>query len=220
MRSRRRQEEPDAAAAAKLRLRELIEREAEARAAELQRTLAIARAESTSLLAQEERRLAEQRREEFAQRERRATAEFSERLLGLQKQIDEKLSGWAADLERAQQTLTDEIGRLEQRHRQMLAEVENRVAAEAERLTAESQQQHALLVRLREELEKAVKEALESATGELELAANERRRALHEVNDRLRTRERQLTEQIEREQTEAARQLETMFADTERRQLE
>jgi hypothetical protein len=220
MRSRRRQEEPDELAAAERRLRELIEQEAEARAAELQRTLAIARAESTSLLAQEERRLAEQRREEFAQRERRATAEFSERLLALQKRIDEKLSGWATDLERAQQTLTDEIGRLEQRHRQLLADVEARIAAEAERLTAESQQQHTLLVRLREDLEKAVKEALESATGELELAANERRRALHEVNDRLRTRERQLTEQIEREQTEAARQLESMFADTERRQLE
>jgi len=220
VRSRRRQEQPDPVAAAELRLRQFVEQEAEERAEELQRTLALARAESTSLLAQEERRLAEQRRREFAERERQAVAEFSERLLALQKQVEEKLAGWSADLERAQQTITDEIGRLEHRHRQTLAEVEARIAADAERLTAESQQQHALLARLREELERAVKEALESATEELELAANDRRRALHEVNDRLRLRERQLTEQIEREQTEAARQIESMFADVERRQLE
>jgi hypothetical protein len=219
MRSRRKQEEPDPTAA-ELRLHRLIEREAEARAEELQRTLAIARAESTSLLAQEERRLAEARRREFADREQRAAGEFSQRLVELQKRIEERLAGWAADLERTQQKLTDEIAKLEQRHRQTLADVEARIAADAERLTAESQQQHALLVRLREELERAVKDALESATSELELAANERRRALHEVNDRLRRRERELSEQVEREQTEASRQLEAMFADVERRQLE
>jgi hypothetical protein len=220
MRSRRKEESPDPVAAAESRLRQFVERETEARAEELQRTLTIARAESASLLAQTERQLAEQRRGEFAERERRATAQFSERLLELQKQVDERIMSWASDLERAQQTLTDAIARLEQRHRQLLADVEGRITADAERLTAESQQQHTLLVRLREELEKEVKEALESAQGELELAANERRRALHEVNDRLRTRERQLTEQIEREQTEAARNLEAMFADVERRQLE
>jgi hypothetical protein len=219
VRARRRQEEPEPTAVEQ-RLRELIEHEAEARAEELQRTLAIARAESASLLAQEERRLAEQRRHEFADRERQAADEFAQRLVQLQQGVEERLAGWAADLERAQQTLTEEIARLEQRQRQQLAEVEARLAADSERLLGESQQQHALLVRLREELEKAVKEALESASGELELAANERRRALHEVNDRLRRRERELSEQIEREQTEAARNLEAMFADVERRQLE
>jgi hypothetical protein len=116
--------------------------------------------------------------------------------------------------------MTDETARLEQRLRQVLGDVQARIAADAERLTAESQQQQTLLIRLREELEKQVKEALDAAAGELELAANERRRALHEVNDRLRTRERQLTEQIEREQTEAARRLKSMFADVERRVLE
>ena len=220
MRARRRSHEEPEPSAAELRLHQLIEREAEERAQELQRTLAIARAESTSLLAQEERRLAEERRKEFVDRERRAASELSLRLVELQKRVEERLSGWAADLERAQQTLTDEIARIEQRQRQSLVEVEARIAADAERLTAESQQQHALLGRLREELERAVKDALESATSDLELAANDRRRALHEVNDRLRKRERELTEQIEREQVEAARQLEAMFADVERRQLE
>jgi hypothetical protein len=216
---RRRLEEPEPSAAER-RLDELIAREAEERAQELQRTLAIARAESTSLLAQEERRLAEERRSEFLEREREATAAFSQRLLELQKGVEERLAGWAADLERAQQTITDEIGRIEQRHKQTLVDVEARIAADAERLTAESQQQHTLLVRLREELEREVKEALEQAKADLELAANDRRRALHEVNERLRKRERELTDQIEREQVEAQRQLAAMFADVERRQLE
>jgi hypothetical protein len=220
VRSRRREEQPDPIGVAEARLREFVEREAQARHEELQRALAIARAESTSLLAQEERRLAEARRHEFAERERRATAQFSERLFEVQKQVEERITSWAGDLERAQQTLIDETARLEQRLRQHLADVEARIVADGERLTTESQQQHTLLNRLREELEKEVKEALEQATADLELAANERRRALHEVNDRLRTRERQLTEQIEREQTEAARRLEAMFADVERRVLE
>ena len=97
MRPRRKQAEPDPTAA-ELRLRELIAREAEARAEELQRTLAIARAESTSLLAHEERQLAEARRREFAERERRAAGEFSRRLVELQKRVEERLTGWAGDL--------------------------------------------------------------------------------------------------------------------------
>src|ERR687895_113062 len=46
---------------AEVRLREFVERESADRAAELERTLARARAESISLLAEEERRLAEER---------------------------------------------------------------------------------------------------------------------------------------------------------------
>ena len=53
----------DEAAQAERRLRELVERETAAHAAELERTLARARAESTSLLLDEERRIAEARRQ-------------------------------------------------------------------------------------------------------------------------------------------------------------
>jgi|SRR5581483_593416 len=219
MRSRRKEREIEPTDA-ELRLRELIEREAEERGVELQRTLAMARAESVSLLAQEERRLAEERRKEFAERERQAATEFSLRLIELQKRVEERLSGWAGDLERTQQTLTDEIAKLEHRQRQAIVEVEAKIVADAERLTGESQQQHSLLGRLRSELEKAVKDAMESVTSELELTANDRRRALHEVNERLRKRERAMTEQIEREQIEVTRRLESMFADVERRQIE
>src|SRR4029077_5082351 len=55
---------------AQSRLRTLVDREAEDRAAELERTLARARADSVSLLVEEERKLAEDHRREFAERER------------------------------------------------------------------------------------------------------------------------------------------------------
>jgi len=205
---------------AEQRLAALIEREAEERGAELQRTLAIARAESTALLAQEERRLAEERRREFAEREAAASAELSRRLIEMQQVVEERLNAWGADLERAQQTLTDEVTRLEQRRRQVVAELEARMTADAERIGSESQDQHAQVARLREELDRAAREALVSATNELEQHAAERRRALHEVAERLRRRERELSEQIEREQTEATRRVEAMFVDIERRQVE
>jgi hypothetical protein len=202
------------------RLQELVDHEVEERAAELQRTLAIARAESVSLLGQEERRLAEQRRREFSEREQRASAELAMRLVEAQKRVEERLVGWTSDLERVQHKMTDEIARLEQQQRQVMAKVEAKITADSERLLSESQQQHTLLSRLRSDLEKAAKDALETATSELELHANERRRALHEVSDRLRKRERELAEMIERDQTEAARNIETAFADIERRQIE
>src|ERR671935_722030 len=86
---------------AEQRIIALIEHEAAERAAELQRTLAIARAESSALLAQEERRLAEERRREFAERERQASAELSKSLIEVQKVVEERLNAWSADLERA-----------------------------------------------------------------------------------------------------------------------
>ena len=55
---------------------------------------------------------------------------------------------------------------------------------------------------------------------ELEGYASERRQALHELNDRMRQRERQLAQQIEREETEAMRRIQASFADVERRQVE
>src|SRR5581483_2947762 len=128
MRSRRKEREIEPTDA-ELRLRELIEREAEERGVELQRTLALARAESVSLLAQEERRLAEERRKEFAERERHTASELSLRLIDVQKRVEERLSAWAADLERAQARIPEEIAKLAQRQEQAIAEVEARITA-------------------------------------------------------------------------------------------
>jgi hypothetical protein len=94
------------------------------------------------------------------------------------------------------------------------------MAADADRLEGESEQQRAALARLRDDLSRATQEAVQAGTSELEGYASERRRALHELNDRMRQRERQLGQQIEREETEAMRRIQSSFADVERRQVE
>jgi hypothetical protein len=94
------------------------------------------------------------------------------------------------------------------------------MAADAERLDAASEEYQHALARLQAELEHATQDAVTATSAELEAHAAERRRALHEVGDRLRRRERDLNEQIEREQAEALRRIQDTLADVERRQVE
>src|SRR5919201_230663 len=158
-------------------------------AAELERVLARARAESTSLLLEEERRIAETRRKEVADREEEAAARLSEALAETQRRVERRLAGWSEDLERAQQGLAGQIARLAERQKQLLAEVETRMRREAERVEGEAEELRAMVTRLREELVRAAEEAATAASAELESTQSERRRALHELNERLRRRE-------------------------------
>src|SRR5919202_3653215 len=66
----------DQLATADARLNQLIHRESSQRAEELERTLARARADSASLLAEEERRISDARRTELMERERRVSAQL------------------------------------------------------------------------------------------------------------------------------------------------
>jgi len=207
-------------AAGEHRLATVIDREARERAAELERTLARARADSASLLAQQERRIADEHRSAAADRERQAGEALTTALAAAQQQVDHRLRAWTEDLERAQRTVTDQLGQLQQRQRQLIAEAEARIAADAERLEAESEQQRAGLVRLRDELARAIQETVDVGNADLDAYAAERRRALHELNDRIRRRERALAEQIERDETEAMSRINAAFADVERRQVE
>jgi hypothetical protein len=202
------------------RLSALVAREADDQAAELERTLARARADSISLLEQQERRIAEERRRAAAERSRNAADELGEALIRAQTQMEARFVAWNDDLERAQRVVSDQLAQLAQRQKQLIAEAEARIAADAERLEAESEQQRAGLVRLRDEIARATQEAVTGGTTELESYASERRRALEELNERIRKRERQLAEQIEREETEAARRIHAGFAEVERRQVE
>jgi hypothetical protein len=207
-------------ARAQARLGMVIAREAEERSAELERTLARARADSTSLLAEQERRIAEERRAEAAERSRSAADELMQTLTAAQQQVETRLQGWVDDLERAQRAVAEQLAQFGQRQKQLISEAEARIAADAERLEGESEQQRAGLVRLRDDLARATQEAVETGNAELESYASERRRALHELSERLRRRERQLAEMVEREETEAVRRIHAGFADVERRQLE
>jgi hypothetical protein len=210
----------DQLARAQARLSSLVAQEADELSAELERILLRARADSTSLLEEQERRIAETHRAEAAERSRVAGDELGHALVIAQRQVEARLQAWQGDLDRVQQGVTEQITRLAQRQKQLISEAEARVAADAERLEGESEQQRAALVRLREDVTRATQEAVQAGSGELEGYASERRRALHELNDRMRQRERQLSQQIEREETEAMRRIQSSFADVERRQIE
>ena len=79
--------------------------------------LARARAESTSLLLDEERRIAETRRQDVAEREDEAGARLSESLAATQRRVEQRLAAWGEDLERAQQGLAAQIARLAERQK-------------------------------------------------------------------------------------------------------
>src|SRR5439155_25932048 len=97
---------------AEARLSALIAEEANARAAELERTLARARADSMSMLADEERRIVEERRAAIAERERIAGAELGAALGTTQQRVEQRLAEWGEDLERAQQHSADQLKRV------------------------------------------------------------------------------------------------------------
>jgi hypothetical protein len=214
---RKRQTDDEALAEARQRLKAVIDTEVERRDEELRHTLAVSRAESSALLAEEHRRLGEQRRDELIRAEQRVLTELTGRLIAAQKEIEGKLNTWTQDLERVREGLATQLARLEQRQRELIADAEARFAADSERLLSDTENHRAALTRLREDIERQIKEAVDEAASELETHSAERRRALHEVADRLRNRERSLGEQIEREQVESTRKVSEAFADVERR---
>jgi hypothetical protein len=197
-----------------------VERELEASAVELRRMLAQARADSVSLLAQEERRIAEERRQEVAEREREANVQLSELLTTARQRLEQRLASWADDLERSQQSLAEDLKRLGEHQRQLMAQIEAKIERDVATLEGAAEEQTALAARLREELLRTTQEVSQAATAELDAHAAERRRALHEVAERLRRRERDLSALIEREGAAAAERVQLALADVERRQVE
>jgi hypothetical protein len=205
---------------AQAKLNALVDRETEERTAELERTLARARADSVSMLVEEERRIAEERRKEFAAREQEVVASLTAALVSTQAQVEQRLSSWAQDLDRAAETTKLRIGELSEHQKRLLADVEGRLASDAERLAAESDDQRAALTRMRTEIEKTLEEALAAARAELDTHAADRRRALHELDERIRRREKEMGELIAREELEAAQRIRAGFEDVQRRQIE
>lgn len=198
----------------------IVERELALRASELETTLARVRADALSELATEERRIADDRRREVAEREREATATLGAKLVDAQHAVEERLTQWASDVAKLQEGLAAELQRIEARQRHLMTEVESRIGRDAEALNGEIDQQKQVLARLREELAKAAADAAHAASAELEGHAAERRRALHEVADRLRRREADLRDLIDREGSEAAQRIQMGLGDIERRQVE
>jgi hypothetical protein len=202
------------------RLARVIEEENERRAAELNRTLARARADASSLLAEEERKFLLERQRLIGEREQQARTEIAEALSTAQRRAEQRVAALGADLEQLQQSVRVEIKRLGERQTQLIAGIEQRIEADNRGLDSVHDEQRAALTRVRAELAEATDAAFSTAQAELEEHSAERRRALHEVSERLRRRERELLEQIEREETEAAQRIKSSFEDVERRQLD
>jgi hypothetical protein len=205
---------------AEAHLHAAVEREARASGAALEQLLARSRADSLSLLAEEERKIGEQRRRELAEQESAAGDQLAERLAAVQRRVERRLAGWAEDIERAQANLGAQLEALAERQRQLVTEAESRINADVERLFADTEGQRAAAARTREDLGRAAEQIVIELRAELETHAAERRRALHELSERLRRRERELVERIEREESEAQQRIHASFADIDRRAVE
>src|SRR3989440_581144 len=153
-------------------------------------------------------------------RNRRVNAELGEALALVERRVEQRLTDWSGDLDRIQQGLTTRLAELAQRQRDAVTEAQSRLETEMEQLKAASEDQRAILAKLREEFERAAGEAGTAARREVEVHESERRRALHEVSERLRQRERELRDRIAAEETEAVRRIQSGFADVERRQID
>jgi hypothetical protein len=200
-------------------VRAAAEEETAAQIEQLRVAISRAHADSQSTFAIEERRLSDQRRGELTVRER----ELSDRLAGMvaavERRAEERLRAWEADLERAQRALEGEVATLEQRQRQQIAKVEARIESESTELGTTVDQQRAAAARLRDELEQSAKDALTQALEELQSQAEDRRRAIDDVMERLRQHEHSVAEQVDRAENEARDRIEVAFVELERRQV-
>ena len=210
----------DEIARAKEELAAVVEDEVSRRSAEVERTLARARADSLSAYADEERRLAETRRTALGESEQRLRHGLAEAFSKVQGQVEQRLASWHQDLDRAQRDLGARLERIAQRERSLIETLEARLESDGERLKTADEEQKAAVIRLREDLSRAAAEASANAEAELETHAAERRRALHQVADRMTARERDLLRRVEREETDASRRIQSSFSEVERRQVE
>jgi hypothetical protein len=202
------------------RFDEVVAHEADVRATELAETLALARSQALSVLAEEERRITDERRRDVGERERDATTKLIGALADAQRAVEQRFADWGTDVTMLQQGLTTELERIAQRQQHLIATSDAKITKESERLESAFEEHRARVAKVRDELERAVTDIATAVSAELESHAAERRRALQEVAERLRKRERELQEQIEREQAEATLRVAGQLEDVERRQLE
>ena len=205
--------------AARAEVSAFAEEEAQQRILELERMLARERANTGHQLGEQERRLAEERRDTVERQAERARVELTQTVASVQERLEQRLMAWAADLDRGQRELEQKLAELGQKQRDAVAVYDARLAADAERVDAASEEQRLAVAKLREELQRFGTSFLEEGRSEIEIHAAERRRALHEVGERLRARERSLREQLERDETEARARIAAGLEESERRHL-
>ena len=202
------------------RIAAALDEHAAERAEELERTLARERANANHLLGQQERRLALERRDLIARQADSARAELAKSIEQVQERLEQRLTAWAADLDRGQSALETRLNQLAQRQAEAIRAYEARLAADSDHLQTVTDEQQAAVGRLRAELHQVGHEILQEGRAEVESHTAERQRALHDLATRSREQERELREHLEREHTEALARLTSSFEDAERRQRE
>jgi hypothetical protein len=205
---------------ARAAVKDAAEAETRAHNEEIRRVIARERAETASRLAAEERRIGEERRNQYLERERRMAEALADELSATERRLEERLRSFAEDLDRAQRHLDAQLAHLGHRYRQAIAEVEARLEAEASELGSTADDQRKTVLRLREELERAAGQAVTEALDELETQTTERRRAVDEITERLRSREAAIAESIERAENDVRARLDVVLVEWERRQTE
>jgi hypothetical protein len=205
---------------AKAELAAFLEEETRDRRVELQHALARERAEASHLLTEQERRFAEERRALIELQLEVARDRLTEEITETQRKLEQRVHSWVDDLDRGQRAREAQFAGLAERQRQALAAYDTRLTSDAEQLEAFTAEQRAQLAKLREDLGRMAKTIAQEAEVEIETHAAERRRALHEVSERLRARERAMRDQIEREEVEVMQRLGVALGDAERRQVE
>src|SRR5439155_23598023 len=178
-------------------LAQFVETEMREHTLRLERILARERANASHQLSEQERRLSEERRNIVERQAERARVELTQAVSAVQERLERRLMAWAADLDRGQRELEAHLTTLTQRQREAVNAYEARLAADSERVEAASEEPRLALLTLREELPRLGTEFLEEGRSEIEIHAAERRRALHEVGERMRNRERSLQEQFQ-----------------------
>ena len=201
-------------------LRSEIDGEVRSRIGELERILARARADSSSQLAEQERALAETRRHSISEAEQSLKEKLAQMLAKTQRDVEERIESWQRDLGHSETAISREVSELVRGVQGMVQETRARIEADGERIAAESEEQRALIVRLREEMSGSIEQALAGNHDELEKFANERRRAIQDIVERLTRREREVMERVEREETEMQRRIQAGAAEIERKHLE
>jgi hypothetical protein len=95
-----------------------------------------------------------------------------------------------------------------------------RIQADREKIDESADLQAVAFNRLRDDLQKAADGAAASMQAELDTHAAEGRRAIDELNVRLKARDKRIVERIEREEIDVAKRIQARVADVERRQVE
>jgi hypothetical protein len=201
-------------------LRSELDGEVRSRVGELERILARARADSSSQLAEQERALAETRRHSISEAEQSLKEKLAQMLAKTQRDVEERIEGWQRDLGHSETAISREVSELVRGVREMVQETRASIEVDSERIAAESAEQRALIARLREEMSESIEQALAGNQDELEKFANERRRAIQDIVERLTRREREVMERVEREETEIQRRIQAGAAEIERKHLE